>query len=169
METDENLGPFTIPTPCPMDWDQMPGDERRRYCAACGKHVYNLNAMRPDERASLTSKALSGEDEVCGRLDHRFEGKLFASEFQPAAQGGVGARQYTIRWLMMVIAACATVLGVAKAWLVSPDRPEPTPPPRTLRFQLMGKMVPVRRSVTTPATSAPSCTTPGSPAPRADG
>ena len=42
MDADDLLGQFTIPTPCPMDWDRMPGDDRRRYCAACGKHVYNL-------------------------------------------------------------------------------------------------------------------------------
>ncbi len=169
MEADELLSRFTIPTPCPMDWDRMPGDDRRRYCAACGKHVYNLTAMRPEERDSLTAKALAGDDELCGRLDHRPDGKLFASDDPPTHPVVANAAQYTIRSLMMVIAACATILGITKLFLVS-EEPNPKPNPPTTRFptRLMGKMVP-SRSVTTPANSAPSCTTPVAPAGRADG
>ncbi len=168
MEADELLGQFTIPTPCPMDWDRMPGDDRRRYCSACGKHVYNLSAMRPEERDSLTAKALSGDDELCGRLDPRPDGKLFASDDPPAHPVVATAAQYTIRSLMMVIAACATIMGMTKMFLGSPENPNPNPPTTRFPLQLMGKMVP-RRSVTPPASGAPSCTTPVSPAGQADG
>jgi hypothetical protein len=152
MDTDELLSQFAIPTPCPMEWDRMPGDERRRYCDACGKHVYNLSAMRPEERASLTAKALSGDDEVCGRLDHRPDGKLFASDDPPARPVVTTAAQYTIRSLMMVIAACATILGITKMMVVSPEKPKPNPPTTRFPMQLMGKMVP-SRSVADPVSS----------------
>ena len=152
MKADELLRQLTIPTPCPMDWDRMPGDDRRRYCDACGKHVYNLSAMRPEERDSLAAKALSGDDELCGRLDHRPDGKLFTSDEPPARPVVATAAQYTIRSLMMVIAACATIMGITKLLLVSPEEPKPNPPTTRFPMQLMGKMVP-SRSVTTPVNS----------------
>jgi hypothetical protein len=153
MDADEVLSQFTIPTPCPMDWDRMPGDDRTRFCEACGKHVYNLSAMRPEERDSLTAKALSGDDELCGRLDHRPDGKLFASDDPPAHPGvATAAAQYTIRSLMMVIAACATSMGMTKMLLVSPEKPKPVPPTTRFPTQFMGKMVP-SRSVTHPVSS----------------
>lgn len=68
MGLDQPLGDLTIQTPCPMDWDRMPGDERRRFCDACGKHVYDLAAMRPDELAQLTSRSLDAGGELCGRI-----------------------------------------------------------------------------------------------------
>ena len=122
--------------------------------------------MRPDETASVTSKALTGDDEVCGRLDLRPDGKLFAADNPPALHGAATARQFTIRWLMAVIAACATVLGVAKAWLVSPEQPTRTPPLSKYASPIiMGKLVP-RRPVAAPSTGAPPCVSPTSPTPR---
>jgi hypothetical protein len=152
MDTDELLSQFTIPTPCTMDWDRMPGDDRRRYCAACGKHVYNLSAMRPEERDSLTAKARSGDDELCGRLDQRPDGKLFASDELPTRPVVATAAQFTIQSLMMVIAACATILGITKLFLGSPEGPNPNPPTTRFPMQLMGKMVP-SRSVAHPVSS----------------
>jgi hypothetical protein len=51
MDANEIFSQFTIPTPCPMDWDRMPGDDRKRFCGACGKHVFNVSRMTPDETA----------------------------------------------------------------------------------------------------------------------
>lgn len=40
---------FRIERPCTADWHSMTGDERKRFCEACGKHVHNLSAMTPKE------------------------------------------------------------------------------------------------------------------------
>jgi hypothetical protein len=153
MNTEELLNQFTIPTPCSMDWDRMAGDDRRRYCAACGKHVYNVSAIRPEERASLTAEDLSGDEELCGRLDLGPDGKLFPWDEPPTRPVLASAAQYTIRSLMMVIAACATILGITKLFLDSPEKPNPKPPSTTRPSRhLMGKMVP-SRSVATPVSS----------------
>ena len=45
MVDDELLNQINIPTPCPMDWDGMSGNDRMRFCDFCGKHVYNFAAM----------------------------------------------------------------------------------------------------------------------------
>lgn len=41
--------PLQIARPCSADWNGMEGDERKRFCAQCGKHVFNLSAMTERE------------------------------------------------------------------------------------------------------------------------
>lgn len=36
---------LTIATPCSVDWESMPGDERVRRCPACDKNVYRIAAL----------------------------------------------------------------------------------------------------------------------------
>lgn len=44
-----NLAPL-IDKPCPVKWETMQGDEKRRYCEHCQLHVHNLSAMTTAER-----------------------------------------------------------------------------------------------------------------------
>lgn len=39
--------PIPIAKPCSADWSEMTGDDRRRLCAQCNKHVHNLSALTP--------------------------------------------------------------------------------------------------------------------------
>ncbi|MDI1312133.1 hypothetical protein [Prosthecobacter sp.] len=39
-----------IENPCPVKWESMVGDEKRRYCEHCQLHVHNLSAMTAAER-----------------------------------------------------------------------------------------------------------------------
>lgn len=41
--------PIPIVKPCSADWSQMTGDDRKRLCAHCDKHVHNLSALTPRE------------------------------------------------------------------------------------------------------------------------
>jgi hypothetical protein len=42
-----------IEKPCPMDWNAMEGDEKRRFCEHCQLHVNNLSAMTTQEQVEL--------------------------------------------------------------------------------------------------------------------
>lgn len=42
--------PLTIGKNCPMRWDDLQGDAKRRYCDQCQLHVHNLSAMSRRER-----------------------------------------------------------------------------------------------------------------------
>ncbi|MFZ4737831.1 MAG: hypothetical protein ACOYM9_17885 [Bradymonadia bacterium] len=42
---------------CPMDWRAMKGDDQRRYCGACNKHVVNLSACGNAAEARRTLEA----------------------------------------------------------------------------------------------------------------
>jgi hypothetical protein len=39
--------PILIAKPCTADWSAMTGDDQRRLCAQCNKHVHNLSAFAP--------------------------------------------------------------------------------------------------------------------------
>lgn len=48
--------PLTIKQPCPMDWNSMPGDDKRRFCDQCGCHVHNLSALTATEQIQFAEK-----------------------------------------------------------------------------------------------------------------
>jgi hypothetical protein len=188
MNANDILIDFTIPTPCPMDWDRMRGDDRVRYCEGCDKHVYDLTAMRPDERNSLISIVRSQGEELCGRLYQRPDGTLVASECPPAPRAAAGAwpsaigwfasiiagcrpaprtaanpGQITIRWLMSVIAGCAAILGFTRV-LISTE-PPPKPPVKNVTPRVMGALI---RHRPAPA-NGPGCSSPAPTTPSARG
>jgi hypothetical protein len=38
-----------------MKWENLQGDEKRRYCEHCRLHVHNLSAMTPQEKRAVVS------------------------------------------------------------------------------------------------------------------
>ena len=42
--------------PCSQDWNDMSGDDKRRFCDRCQLHVHNLSAMSPIEQRTLLSE-----------------------------------------------------------------------------------------------------------------
>lgn len=117
MDASEFLAEFTIPTPCPMEWDRMSGDDRVRYCQSCGKDVYNLTKMGPDEVGALLATVNEEGGELCGRLFQRPDGTLVTSECDPARRVLRGW-QFNLRSVMAFIAWLAATLGFVK-WMAS--------------------------------------------------
>ena len=117
MDADELLSQFTIPAPCSMGWDRMRGDDRERFCEACGKHVYNLTTMGPEEIVSLISPLRDQGGEICGRVFQRPDGELVTSESRrgrPTRKGW----QCSIRSVMTWIAVIAAWCGILR-WITS--------------------------------------------------
>jgi hypothetical protein len=48
---------WTIKEHCSADWNQMRGDDRRRFCEHCRKFVHNVSAMSSAERAAFANPA----------------------------------------------------------------------------------------------------------------
>lgn len=89
-----------IPQPCSASWEAMHGDDQRRFCDHCSKHVHDLSAM---DEASATA-LLQQEPSLCVR-------------FSVAPDGSVRHRP-TRRWPRLV-AAAASLLSAVPA-LASP-------------------------------------------------
>ncbi|HEY2914211.1 MAG TPA: carboxypeptidase-like regulatory domain-containing protein [Candidatus Angelobacter sp.] len=62
-----------IASPCPADWEKMPGDNRIRHCDACNLNVYNLAAFTEDEIRDLVANR---KGRLCGRIYQRRDGTV---------------------------------------------------------------------------------------------
>jgi hypothetical protein len=52
----EGLARLSIARPCRADWDAMDGNEQRRFCSECQKHVHNLAELSADQAEEVVRK-----------------------------------------------------------------------------------------------------------------
>lgn len=73
-----SLDQLRIETPCPVDLDRMPGDDRTRFCTQCNLHVTNVSLMkRADAEAFIASRA---DGRTCVQLFRHADGKVAAAD-----------------------------------------------------------------------------------------
>jgi hypothetical protein len=96
-----------VASPCSESWEGMSGDDRARFCARCGKNVYNLSAMARDE----AERFIVENTGACLRLFRRADGTVLTSDCP------VGGRQK--RRLAVLRHATAIALGLAAAGVVA--------------------------------------------------
>ena len=70
--------------PCPESWDEMAGDEVKRYCEKCELHVHNLSGMTREEAGETVASA---EERLCVRFLRDHEGKMINVDTLPARRG----------------------------------------------------------------------------------
>lgn len=66
-----------IASPCPMNWDQMTGDDRARFCSLCNLHVYNIAELTRKQAVALISET---EGRICGRIYRRSDGTVITKD-----------------------------------------------------------------------------------------
>jgi hypothetical protein len=66
-----------IASPCKADWNEMLGDERKRFCGECQLNVYNLSGMRRVEAENLL---IQSEGRVCVRFYKRADGTILTKD-----------------------------------------------------------------------------------------
>jgi hypothetical protein len=103
-----------IAKPCPMDWDGMDGDARRRHCESCRLTVTNLSALaEKDRRTFLRRSREEPEKRVCIAYERRRDGTpvlrsrwdWFASPFRAARRAVLAAAAVC---LPMAFSNCAS-------------------------------------------------------------
>jgi hypothetical protein len=52
-----DTSPWTIRQKCTADWEQMRGDDKRRFCEHCRRYVHNVSAMSREEREVFATPA----------------------------------------------------------------------------------------------------------------
>jgi hypothetical protein len=87
------------------------GDHRVRFCASCGKHVYNFSAITPGEAISLIR---SQDGDLCAQFLRRGGGTAITSESAPGPLPTTGRFQFQLHSIMALIAGCAAALGFAR-------------------------------------------------------
>lgn len=71
------LSNIKIASPCRADWNEMFGDERKRFCGACQLNVYNLSGMNKDEAEKLL---IESEGRLCVRFYKRADGTVLTKD-----------------------------------------------------------------------------------------
>jgi hypothetical protein len=107
----EVLDDLRVASPCPMDWDRMVGDEKRRFCEHCGLHVHNTTAMTQQEVLALVAEAGRG-GRVCARLYKRADGTLLTRD----CPVGLRAARARLRRVCGRVAAGLSLL-LSGAWV----------------------------------------------------
>jgi hypothetical protein len=72
-----SLNQVMIATPCPMRWEELAGDDRKRFCAQCGLNVYNISAMTKTEAESFITNA---EGRICAKIYRRADGTILTRD-----------------------------------------------------------------------------------------
>ena len=115
------LNNISIASPCSADWDQMYGDDRKRFCGDCKLNVYNLSGMTTAEAESLIMQA---EGRLCVRFYKRRDGSVITQDC-PVGWSRVKqrARIYATAAFSLVMALLSGVFFVS---LFSKHRTETT-------------------------------------------
>lgn len=74
---DSPLNNIKIASPCPAVWNEMYGDNRKRFCGDCNLNVYNLSGMSREAAESLITNA---EGRLCVRFYRRADGSVITAD-----------------------------------------------------------------------------------------
>lgn len=113
---DNPLKGLKVASPCPMNWDEMTGDDRVRFCAHCRLNVFNLSALKRDEAIRLLNEK---EGRLCVRFFRREDGTVMTAD---CPVGLAALRQKFRRWTALAFAGAAALLT---AWGFIKKRPVP--------------------------------------------
>ena len=118
--------PLEIRKPCPRLWEDLQGDERRRFCSECALHVHNSAELTAREAQALVSEA---EGRVCMRIEYDPQGAPIHRETRVARLS---------RWALSAGAALLAACQGGPSG--SAGDPKPVQPPSR-----MGKVVATQR------------------------
>jgi len=71
------LDNLKIASPCSASWNEMYGNERKRFCGDCKLNVYNLSGMTRDDAEQLLA---SSEGRLCVRYYRRSDGTILTKD-----------------------------------------------------------------------------------------
>jgi hypothetical protein len=70
------LDAISIPSHCPMPWEDMEGNDRTRFCTTCQLHVHDISELMTDEALAL----LGAEKPPCVRIYRRADGRVMTAD-----------------------------------------------------------------------------------------
>lgn len=74
---DSPLNNLKIASPCSANWDEMYGNERKRFCGDCKLNVYNLSGMTKYDAENLLAVS---EGRLCVRYFQRSDGTVLTAD-----------------------------------------------------------------------------------------
>ena len=74
---DSPLNNLKIASPCPANWNEMYGNDRKRFCGECKLNVYNLSGMTSYDAENLLRNS---EGRLCVRYFKRSDGTILTAD-----------------------------------------------------------------------------------------
>ena len=115
----EALQRIGIPSPCPVPWSSMAGDDRERRCGHCHKSVFNLSAMPQSEAAALLAE--NAGRPICVLFFRRADGTMITSDGSDGSTSPPAAAKRTLGRAPLVAAPALLVIPAAGC----PPQPAP--------------------------------------------
>lgn len=96
----DELKRVVIAAPCPLEWEQMAGNDRVRFCNSCSKNVYNISDMTAKEAQAFLEENGTSQ---CVRLYRRADGTLMTDN----CPVGLRALRNRARMVYKIVASAA--------------------------------------------------------------
>ncbi len=120
--TADALNNLRIASPCNASWDDMEGDDRKRFCGDCALHVYNLAGLTSDEAMGLIER--SEGRRLCLRMFKRADGTVVTRD---CPKGLAGVRRRAARVAVLAAGLLGVGSATAAAHIAAPAASCPTP------------------------------------------
>lgn len=117
------LNNIHVASPCPANWNEMYGNERKRFCGDCKLNVYNLSDMTRQEAENLL---LNSEGRLCVRFFRRADGTVLTRN---CPVGWQAVKRGVSRVATAAFSMIAGVFGGIFAFSIFKERP---------RYQMVG-------------------------------
>ena len=101
-----NLRNVQVAAPCKVDWGEMLGDDRVRFCGQCSLNVYNLSGMTRADAEDLIART---EGRLCVRFYRRFDGSIITKDC-PVGLRAI-KRRVSYAWQALVSVTLAFLAG----------------------------------------------------------
>ncbi len=166
-QTDAWLDDIEVSSPCSADWNEMAGDDRRRFCEQCSLHVYDFSALTRTEAAELVQGSKVTGERLCGRYRRRADGTVLTRDCPVGLR--VRLRRAASRVVAMVTAVfafigCRSGANDPVTETVDPGTSQPDSPPESPI--LLGEME-IMGDIALPETNAPEAEPATQPQPTA--
>ncbi len=96
------LNQIHVAAPCRQSWDEMDGDEQKRFCQSCRQNVYNISEMSRAEAEKLIREK---EGRLCVRFYRRTDGTVMTKDCP------VGLRALRLRAAAVFSGLVTMILG----------------------------------------------------------
>lgn len=112
------LNNIKVASPCPTDWNEMYGNERKRFCSECKLNVYNLSEMTQSEAENFV---INAEGRVCIKFYRRADGTVLTKD---CPVGWQSFKKRISRSAKAFTSICAGILGGVFAFNQYQTNPE---------------------------------------------
>ena len=112
------LDNILVASPCPANWDEMYGNDRKRHCGTCKMNVYNLSDMTRREAEDLL---VNSEGRLCVRFFRRADGSILT---QNCPVGWAKVKQRVSRVATAAFSMAAGLFGGVFAFNMLREEPE---------------------------------------------